>query len=76
VRWTLLNVGFGFLCSIVGLPWSHHTQSLANVTMATKATIVPMETKLFTAGKNDLRSLLASGIKHLRIYFEPLDRFA
>jgi hypothetical protein len=44
--------------------------------MATKATIVPMVTKLFTAGKNDLKSLLASGIKYLWIYFEPLDRFA
>jgi hypothetical protein len=34
-----------------------------------------MVTTLFTLGKNDLKALLALGIKNLWIFFEPLGRF-
>jgi hypothetical protein len=41
--------------------------------MVTKASMV---TKLFIVGKNDLKALLALGIKDLWISFEPLGRFS
>jgi hypothetical protein len=56
VRYALLKGGFGLFMGC------HHTPSLADVTVVTKA-----RTLLF--GKNDLKTLLASGIKDLRISF-------
>jgi hypothetical protein len=72
-------------CLIVGLLWLHHIQSLANVTMATKscnllygkndirAVMLPWQPEM---GKHILRVLLALGVKHVRISFEPHGRFS
>jgi hypothetical protein len=51
------------------LPRLIHIPSLADVTMVTKVC-----TLLW--GKNDLKALLASGIKDLWIYFDPIGRLS
>jgi hypothetical protein len=62
-------VDLNCLRSTFGLPWLHHVQSLAEVTMVTKACSL-------LYGKNDLKALLASGIRNLWISFEPIGRFS
>jgi hypothetical protein len=54
---SLAQQWFGIVC-ILGLLWLHHIQSLFDVTMAANACNL-------LQGKNDIKALLASGIRDL-----------
>jgi hypothetical protein len=65
---SLAQQWFGIVC-IVGLPWLHCIQSLPDVTLVTKACNLLWS-------RNNLKTLLALGVKHLWISFEPRGRFS